>query len=189
MPLERHGSVIARGILDGPDDHLNVLRLTLLGALAGAQRRVLIVTPYFIPDAILSAALSVTAMRGVDVDIVLPAHGNLRFVQWASRASLWNILKRGCRVWLSPKPFDHSKLMVVDDHWTLLGSANWDDRSLRLNFEFNIECYDASLSQQAADYIHERIAASTTYTLDDIRQLSRWVRLRNGCARLLSPYL
>ena len=53
----------------------------------------------------------------------------------------WQVLERGCRIWLTPPPFDHSKLMIVDGHWVLLGSANWDARSLRLNFELNVECY------------------------------------------------
>ncbi len=57
------------------------------------------------------------------------------------------MLERGCRVWLSPPPFDHSKLMLVDRTWTLFGSGNWDPRSLRLNFEFDVECYDRELAE------------------------------------------
>ena len=79
------------------------------------------------------------AMRGVAVNIILPEKGNLRFVEWAATAQLWQMLQRGCRVWLSPPPFDHSKIMVVDGVWSFMGSANWDPRSLRLNFEFNVE--------------------------------------------------
>ena len=61
---------------------------------------------------------------------------------------LWQVLERGCRVWLSPPPFDHTKLMLVDRAWTLFGSGNWDPRSLRLNFEFDVECYDCALAEQ-----------------------------------------
>ncbi len=141
-PLEPAGVSPVRGIADGPDEDFEKLRLTLLGALACARSSVLIVTPYFLPDAGLITALNVTALRGVAVDIVLPERNNLRLVQWASTALLWQVLEQGCWVWLSPPPFDHSKLMVVDGTWALVGSANWDPRSLRLNFEFNLECYD-----------------------------------------------
>ena len=82
-------------------------------------------------------------MRGVEVNIVLPQKGNLRTVQWAMQATLWQVLEEGCRVWLTPPPFDHTKLMTVDGIWSLIGSGNWDARSLRLNFEFNVETYDA----------------------------------------------
>ncbi len=87
-------------------------------------------------------------MRGVQVDIILPSRINLPFVLWASRAMWSQVLQHGCRIWLTPPPFDHSKLMLVDGCWVLLGSANWDSRSLRLNFEFNLECYDVELAQR-----------------------------------------
>jgi cardiolipin synthase A/B len=111
-PLGPAGTVLARGIADGPDEDFEKLRLTLLGALACAQSSALIVTPYFLPDPGLITALNVAALRGVAVDIVLPERNNLKLVQWASAALLWQVLERGCRVWLSPPPFDHSKL-----HW------------------------------------------------------------------------
>ena len=85
-------------------------------------------------------------MRGIRVDILLPEENNLRMVQWASTAMLWQVLERGCRVWASPPPFDHTKLLIVDGIWAMFGSANWDARSLRLNFEFNVECYGRDLA-------------------------------------------
>jgi cardiolipin synthase len=98
----------------------------------------------------LIAALNVAAMRGVEVDIILPEANNLALVKWASDAMLWQVLERGCRVWMSPPPFEHTKLMLVDQAWILFGSGNWDPRSLRLNFEFDVECYDTEL----ADYLY-----------------------------------
>jgi cardiolipin synthase len=102
---------------------------------------------------------------------------------------LWQVLERGCRVWLTPPPFDHTKLMLVDGQWTLLGSTNWDPRSLRLNFEFNVECYDAGLAQTLEDLVREKIAASRRLTLAEVDGRPLPVRLRDGAARLLSPYL
>jgi cardiolipin synthase len=94
----------------------------------------------FLPDTALVFALNVCALRGQKLDIILPEQNNLPFVQWAMRAHLWQVLEHGCRVWLNSGPLDHSKLLVIDGAWALLGSANCDARSLRLNFEFDVEC-------------------------------------------------
>jgi len=187
--LEPVGSVIARGIADGPDKDLGNLPWTLLGALARAQHSVKIVTPYFLPDASLVASLNVASMRGVKVDIILPEKNNLLPVKWAMNAQLWQVLTHECRVHLSPPPFDHSKLMVVDGAWALIGSANWDPRSLRLNFEYNVECYDEDLASRLDAIAEEKISRSRRVTLADMDGRKFPVRLRDGIVRLFSPYL
>lgn len=187
--LEPRGGVLARGIVDGPDEDFETLRWTLLAAITAARRSVLLLTPYFLPDAALITALNLAAMRGVRVDIVLPQKGNLALVQWASTAQLWQVLERGCRVHLTPPPFDHSKLLIVDGAWSLIGSANWDPRSLRLNFEFDLECYDEALAAELERIAAEKIASARTITLADVDGRPLPVRLRDGVARLLSPYL
>jgi cardiolipin synthase len=128
-------------------------------------------------------------MRGVQVDVVIPERGNLPLVQWAQTAQLWQVLARGCRLWSSPPPFDHTKLMVVDGVWTLLGSANWDPRSLRLNFELDVECYDPELAARVEALAEARIARARPVTLADVDARSLAVKLRDGVARLLAPYL
>jgi cardiolipin synthase len=188
-PLHPCGNALARGIPVGPDEHFEKLRMAFLGGLACARESVRISTPYFLPDAALITSLNVAAMRGVQVDIVLPEKCNLRLVGWASRALLWQVLERGCRVWLMPPPFDHTKLMVVDRAWTLLGSGNWDPRSLRLNFEFNLECYDERLAATLDELIAGKIAQSRRVTLEEVDSRRLPVRLRDGLARLMSPYL
>jgi cardiolipin synthase len=187
--VEPEGPVLVRAIPDGPDDDFETLRLTLLGALACARSSVLVVTPYFLPDASLIAALNVTALRGVPLDLVLPAQNDLALVQWASTALLRQLLERGCRVWLSPPPFDHTKLMLVDGLWTLLGSANWDPRSLRLNFEFNVECYDRELATSLTDLVRSKMKQSRLLSLADLDGRSLSIKLRDGVAGLFSPYL
>ncbi|TVR56300.1 MAG: cardiolipin synthase, partial [Gemmatimonadales bacterium] len=136
------GDVVARGIFDGPDINYGKLQTILLGALATAERSVRVVTPYFIPDPSIQDALGVAAMRGVEVEVYLPEEGNLALVQWASQANWAAVLERDVRIFLTGRPFDHSKVMTVDGGWGLVGSANWDPRSLELNFEFNVESYD-----------------------------------------------
>jgi cardiolipin synthase len=188
-PLKRAGDVLARGVTDGPDEDFEAIRWILLGALATARERVTIVTPYFLPDAGLVTALDVAVMRGIEVDVVLPERGNLPLVQWAQTAGLWQVIERGCRVWLSPPPFDHTKLMVVDGVWSLIGSANWDPRSLRLNFELDVECFDLDLARRLEALAAERIARARRVTMADVDGRPLALKLRDGLARLFSPYL
>lgn len=187
--LASNGPVAARGIPDGPDADLDNMPQILHGALATAHRHVRIVTPYFIPDNVLLAALKVAALRGVRVDIVLPRKSNIPLVDWASRPQLMDLLEKGCRIFLTPPLFDHSKVFLVDNVWSLIGSTNWDTRSLRLNFEYNVECYDECLANQLNTLIEAKIARSDRLTAAELRASPLIVRLRNGLARLLSPYL
>ena len=183
------GEVFSRAVIDGPDEDFEKLRWTLLGALSIARYSVEIVTPYFLPDRAIVSALNVAAMRGVRVDIILPSRSNLPFVHWASEAMWWQVLEHGCHLWLSPPPFDHSKLMIMDGCWVLLGSANWDSRSLRLNFEFNLECYDLQLAASLKKLIEAKRKAAREVTLQEVDARSLPVRLRDGIARLATPYL
>ena len=180
---------LSRGIADGPDEHMGGVRLTLLSALACATRYVKIVTPYFLPDQGVTTALQVAALRGVQIDVVLPERTDVRIVDFATLAQLWQVLGTGVRVWMSPLPFDHSKLMVVDNYWSFIGSANWDARSFRLNFEFNVECYDRELATQITRMADERIAESRAITAEILDGRSLPQRLRDGICRLLTPYL
>lgn len=186
---EAAGDVIARAIPDGPDMDMDNMRRAFHGALSVARHEVKIVTPYFLPDASLISALNTCTMRGVDVDIVLPAQNNLKWVARASMAQMWQILEWGSRVWLTPPPFDHSKWLVVDGVWSLIGSSNWDPRSLRLNFEFGLECYHAGLAKQLAVATEERIASARPLTLDEVNNRPLPIQLRDGLARLFAPYL
>ena len=186
---EPAGQVLARGIGDGPDEDFEKLRWVLLGALAIARQSVRIVTPYFLPDPSIVSAMNVAAMRGVRVDIILCQRCNLPFVQWASRALWWQVLEHGCHLWLTAPPFDHSKIMLVDGCWVLLGSANWDARSLRLNFEYNVECYDQNLAQELNKLIQVKLQNAHEVTLDEADARGLVARLRDGVARLATPYL
>jgi cardiolipin synthase len=187
--LQESGSVIARVITDGPDADYDKLRLTLLAALAEAQTSVQILTPYFLPDNALVTALNLAVLRGVRVDIVLPAKNNLPFVHWASRAMWWQVLERGCHIWLTPPPFDHSKLMIVDGHWVLSGSANWDARSLRLNFELNVECYGREFAHEMAAVLGKKLHGAREVTLAEVDRRVLPAKLRDAAARLFSPFL
>ena len=183
------GSLLTRGVTDGPEADSDHMRQVILGSLAAARQRVRIVTPYFLPDEVVLSTLQTTALRGVAVDIVLPARSNLPLLDWAMRPQCDELLAAGCRIHLTPPPFDHGKLFVVDDDWALIGSTNWDARSLRLNFEYNLECYDEALVAALDPLIDGRIAQATLLDADTLARQSLPARLRNRLVWLLSPYL
>jgi len=187
--IEPIGHSRARAIVDGPDENLDKVTWTLQGAIACARRSILIVTPYFLPDTTLTTALSTAALRGVAVHAIVPSESNLRLVQWAMWRQFQEVLGEGVRMWLTPPPFEHTKLMLVDDEWVLFGSANWDARSLRLNFELDVECYDAELARALRGQVEERMSTATELTLAMLAGRPLWRKLRDGAARLLMPYL
>jgi len=187
--LHSTGQILARAVPDGPDDHFEKIRWVILGAVSSAHKRILIANPYFLPEPGLISALNVAAMRGVQVDIVLPETNNLPFVHWAMMAQIWQLLKRGCRVWLTKGAFDHSKLMIVDSHWSFIGSANFDPRSLRLNFELNVECYCPKLASDLEAHIERKLVTAHQLTLAEVDSRPLPIKLRDGIARLMTPYL
>jgi cardiolipin synthase A/B len=188
-PASGEGAILARTIEAGPDEAFERARWAILGAVNAAQRSVRVLTPYFIPDQSVISALDAAALRGVEVDIVIPQESDLPHVRWAMFGQLWQVLDHGCRVWLRPGPFDHSKLLVVDGAWTLIGSANWDARSLRLNFEVNVECYSVEFGAHMDGLIQARIGTAHALTLDMLNARSLPEKLRDGVARLFAPYL
>jgi cardiolipin synthase len=110
-------------------------------------------------------------------------------VTWAAMARLDELIGVGCRIWLGPPPFNHSKLVLVDDCWALVGSSNWDPRSLILNFEFNVECQGAELVGQLDRVFEAELSQARHLTLADLENRNVVVKLRDGVARLFSPYL
>ncbi|MBX2880369.1 MAG: PLDc N-terminal domain-containing protein [Granulosicoccus sp.] len=183
------GSTICRVLPDGPDENYLKLQTAITAAINAASKTISIVTPYFLPGSIVLHALKIAVLRGVKVQVIVPKKSNIRFIDWAFRAELKNLLANGIEVYFSPDPFDHSKLFLVDDYWCLIGSSNWDSRSLRLNFEVNVECYDQELNAALTKTIVEKRSQSNfAIGLHSINQ-SLPARLRNSFCRLFSPYL
>ncbi len=183
------GKVPARCVLSGPDKTLSSTHDMIMGALAVAQRHVRIQSPYFLPDLALVGALATAARRGVQVDIVIPGKNNLRLVSYAMTAQLDQVVRTGCRVWVAAGPFDHSKLLSVDGAWSYIGSSNLDPRSLRLNFELDMELYDKDVAAWVEQRIDEQIATARRETLEHLRGMAFARRLRNRVIWLASPYL
>ncbi len=184
-PLAKAGTVTARVVTSGPDEDMERIEYVTLHAISCAHKSVRVVTPYFLPPDPLTMALGLAALRGVRVDIVLPDHSNHAILDWARRIPLRPLIEAGCHVWLTAAPFDHSKLMVIDGVWSLIGSANWDTRSFRLNFELNVEMNDADFAAK----ITEIAPKARRLTLAELDADPLPIRLRNSAARLLQPYL
>lgn len=183
------GPAFARAIPEGPDNDMRKLHWLISGALTCAQERVRIATPYFLPNPTLINALQVAALRGIAVDIVVPEKSNVWGFTWAMTANFQRLLESGIRIFLNPPPFDHSKILLIDQAWCSIGSSNWDARSFSLNFEINLECVDADLVARLDQIFEEKKRASRMVCLDAVRSVAPAVRLRNNIARLFSPYL
>jgi cardiolipin synthase A/B len=185
--LDQVGDGMARTITSGPDQDLEKVEYAVLQAVACAQQSIAIMTPYFLPDERLITALSLASVRGLAVDIVIPQKSDHRLVDWATRANIGPLLADGCRIWLCPLPFRHSKVIVVDGEWCLIGSSNWDMRSFRLNFELCMEVYDRNLAAQLTALMESSRGTALVKAALDSRKLP--VRLRDAAARLMLPYL
>ncbi len=181
--------VIARAVPDGPDEPRQRSAMIMESALTSARNRVRIITPYFIPEQALIVGLKQAALRGVQVDIIVPAKNNLPFFMLTALSGARQLVEAGCHLYLSPPPFDHTKLMIVDEDWVFFGSSNWDARSLKLNFEFNLECYDAGFARTMTDWVKDRTDAALEMTREDFRTRPRLHRAMGRLLWLTSPYL
>ncbi|MFT7007438.1 MAG: cardiolipin synthase [Colwellia sp.] len=181
--------VVARVIQDGPDEHHNRIRWTLINALVCAKTSVKIMTPYFIPDQVLMTALHSAALRGVAIEIIVPQHSNILFVDWVMEANFSRIIEYGIKIYKNKRPFDHSKIVIIDDIWSFIGSTNWDARSLEFNFEINLECFDTELNAKLTKFFALKKQNATLVIEDEINALPIYKKIRNNLFRLFSPYL
>ena len=185
-PTPPPGAIIARAVASGPDQDIEKIQSVVLQAIACA-RSVKVMTPYFLPDDRVISALELAAMRGVDVDIVVPEKNNHWYMAAAMNAHIGPLIHAGCRIWTNPPPFDHSKIMTIDGNWALIGSANWDARSFRLNFELDVEIRNADLVRRLDQELLTK--RGRPITLDDLRSRSLPKQLLDKAARLMLPYL
>lgn len=183
------GNKFARGISSGPDKDVEILEAVLARAASAAQRHLRIATPYFLPDHQLMDTIASAALSGVEVDIVIPTRSDHLVLDWATRAHLAYFANTGVKIHFEPTPFDHAKLMTMDGGWCLVGSANWDMRSTRLNFEFSLECYGEALATEIDRMIDDKVAKSRPVSPAALAARPLMLRLRDAAARLLLPYL
>ncbi len=174
--LERHGDATVRPLVTGPGYPRALLETFLCRAISSAKQRIDVVTPYFLPTDALRSALADAVRRRVMVRLLIPQY-NFAVVEWASNRHLELLLKEGCIILATPPPFDHSKLMTIDEDWSLIGSANWDPLSLFVNSEVNFEVHDNRLRQHLGRIVEEKAAKALPVTLSNVSTVSRTKKL------------
>lgn len=182
------GSVTAQVVTSGPDNRWEAIHRLLVGAIHGARKRVWLVTPYFVPGEAGMMALTSAALGGLDVRLVVPKMSDSRVVTYAARSYFDELLAAGVKIYEYGPRLMHSKALLVDDDLALIGSANFDHRSFRLNFEVQVLFRDAGIAASLARLVEHDLAQAPRVRAERHRPLWR-DRLPEALARLVSPLL
>lgn len=175
-------------IASGPDEAVPAIHRFFFTAISSARRRLWITTPYFVPDEPMLTALVTAQARGVDVRLILPRLGDSRFVAAAASTFAEEVMREGVRVWEYTPRMIHAKTIVIDDELSIVGTANIDNRSFRLNFEVVAAIYDGDVNARLAGAFEQDLAEAEQLQPDAGRE-SFGVRLVKSAARLASPLL
>lgn len=187
-PQEQRGTVPVLVLPSGPADEIETCGLLFLHVINSARRRLWITSPYFVPDEAIVSALQLAAIRGVDVRIMLPARADNWLVHLASYAYISETRKAGVRLFRYRAGFLHQKAMLVDDVG-IVGTANLDNRSFRLNFEISLIFADAGFAGQIAEMLEQDFAHCDEISRTDVRHLPFLTRVSASTARLFAPVL
>lgn len=188
-PLTGKGDKLVQVCASGPDAHPQSIHAVYFTAIATARQRVWISTPYFVPDEPLQAALIAAALRGVDVRVLVPGTSDHAVVDAAARSYFPEFLAAGVLIHGYGPPALHAKTMVVDRDAAIVGTANVDNRSLRLNFEVLAICYGNDFADELARMFEQDLTKSKAITTETLANRSIGARLFEGGARLFSPML
>lgn len=188
-PSPNVGSASVQIVSGGPDSTWNPPREQYVKMVASAQRTCYLQTPYFIPDVSVMTALRIAALSGVDVRIMVPSKADQPFVHWASLSNIGELLDAGVRAFAYKDGFLHAKTVTIDDMVTSVGSANWDLRSFKWNFETNAVIYDRAFAENYRRIFEQDMTRSTEITRESYAQRSRPVRLKESVCRLFSGAL
>ena len=184
------GDIPVQIVSGGPDmETTNGIAFQYMQMINQANESIFIHTPYFGPGDAFIMALRAAAMRGVDVRIIIPDIGDHPFVYWANRKYASMVMEDGVKVYEYHDGFVHSKTMVVDGHWCSVGSANFDDRSMRLNFEANAMVYSDEIGKEMIDAFEEDLGRCTEYTMEMFSDRTLIQRVRTNISWLVSEQL
>ena len=173
----------------GPDTYWNPIKESYLKLISLATESVYIQTPYFIPDESIMDALRMAALSGVDVRIMMPSKPDHFFVYWAGYSYIEQLLDAGVRAYTYDNGFIHAKTIVVDEAAASVGSANWDVRSFRLNFETNAIMYDHQIAKELKEKYLLDLHVCTELTPDRFAALPLKIKIKKSVSRLFSPLL
>ena len=185
------GDATALVLAAGPDQEFsaNAIRVTLLALISSAQRRLWISTPYLVPDPAITAALQICARSGVDTRVLLPRHPDSFYIGHVARSFYEDLLTAGVRIYEYVPRMLHSKALVLDDEWSMIGSANLDIRSLKLNFELNVLTHCARTNSALASILGADFKHADRIDRAAFARRSIFRRLSEGALRLLAPVL
>ncbi|MEM9803593.1 MAG: cardiolipin synthase [Planctomycetota bacterium] len=182
------GDAVAACVPTGPADELETMTLVFLDMLQNARSRVWIATPYFVPDAQVVSALQIAALRGVDVRVIVPDQNDSRLVDLTSYSYLEELDRAGVRMFRYEPGFMHQKVMLVDDVASI-GTANFDNRSMRLNFEVSMILHEEDLIRDVVKMLEADLARSRSFEVTEYTERGIPFRAAVRLARLLAPVL
>jgi cardiolipin synthase A/B len=186
-PAPSDAQCTALFVPSGPADTLETCTLFFLHAINSAKQRLWIASPYFVPDEQFISALQLAALRGVDVRVLIPHKSDNKLVQ----LSIWSYVAEleavGVRMFQHRQGFMHQKVMLVDDHFATIGTANFDNRSFRLNFEITVAVVDEEFAARVRQMLEDDFAGSKLITTAELASRGWWFRLSSRIARLMAP--
>ncbi|CAM3362823.1 cardiolipin synthase [Marinicrinis lubricantis] len=183
------GNTPVQIVSSGPNSEQQQIKSGFLKLIYSAKRCIYIQTPYLIPDESVLNALKIAAMSGIEVHIMIPRKGDNRFVHWASKAYLGDLLKYGVKGYFYNKGFLHSKMLMIDEETATVGTTNLDNRSFALNFETNAFIYDTNIAHQLRDMFAADLQDSSIVSYEEYERRSWTSKVAESAARLLSPIL
>ncbi len=185
----QEGDQIVQVVASGPDSTTHLMHHLFLSAVSGARKSVTVLTPYFAPDTTMILALQSAAYRGVRVQLLIPTPSNHWMILWSGRSFYEELSQAGVEVYEYDHALLHSKVVVVDDSWAMVGSANMDQRSFHINFEVTTILYNELLAKDLQDDFEALLTRARRITYDSLRQWSFRESLLLGIARLAAPLL
>ncbi len=188
-PVQIDDQHLMQIVASGPDSDWASIMQTFFSAIATAKSYIYISTPYFLPNESIFTAMRTAALSGVDVRLLLPVNSDSKLVTWSSLSYVGPLLDAGIKVYLYKKGFTHSKLMMVDDVFCSIGTANMDIRSFDQNFEVNALIYDQRITIAMRNIFMNDIKDLKCININDWDDRPRWVVFRESVARLFSPLL
>ncbi|MDY0168966.1 MAG: cardiolipin synthase [Thermoguttaceae bacterium] len=188
-PPEIAGTVPVQAVPSGPTFATENFQRIVVAALYTARQRVVITTPYFVPDRPLMQALEVAVLRGVQVDLIVPRRSDQRIVAAASRAYYDDLFGAGVHLYLYDEGLLHSKTLSIDDRFAIIGTDNLDIRSFELNFEISLLFYCREVAEQLLNVQCAYMESAFELTAERWAQSPAWKRLAYDVAKLMSPLL
>ncbi len=183
------GNALMRVISAGPGAGDRVFSRTCFAAISAAEKEIIAVTPYFYPDSAILEAFKTAALAGVAVHLILPRRSDHRFVSRAAHSLFPELVAAGVKVYRRKFPFIHSKAMLIDRSWALVGSANLDARSLHLNYETNLEVVEDAFCARLRRELQQEMDQSQLVTAATLAQWGVVHRFKNNFCALFAPIL